>query len=60
MLFKASSITVKCWFKEKYKKQELISTYISILHTVGRSLIFNPHIHMILMDGGISNKTKQY
>ena len=60
LLFKASSITVKFWFKEKYKKKELIPAYICILHTFGRSLIFNPHIHMILMDDGISNKSKEF
>lgn len=60
LLFKAASITINYWFKTKYKKKELIPAYISILHTYGRSLIFNPHIHMILMDGGVSNKTKDF
>lgn len=59
-LFEAVSITINYWFKEKYKKKELIPAYISILHTFGRSLTFNPHIHMILMDGGISNKNKEF
>lgn len=59
-LFHAASITINYWFKQKYKKKNLIPAYISILHTFGRSLIFNPHIHMILMDGGISNKCKEF
>ena len=59
-LFKAASITINYWIKEKYKKKNIIPAYISILHTFGRSLIFNPHIHMILMDGGISNKCKEF
>jgi len=59
-LFDAASITIKYWFKEKYKKYNLIPAYVSIIHTFGRSLIFNPHIHMILLDGGISNKSKQF
>ena len=59
-LFKAASITVNYWIKNKYKKKDIIPAYISILHTFGRSLIFNPHIHMILMDGGISNKCKEF
>ncbi len=57
LLFKASSITIKCWFKEKYKKDNLKPAFISVVHTYGRSLNFNPHIHMILLDGGISNTT---
>lgn len=59
-LFDAASITIKCWFKEKYKNKELIPGYISVIHTFGRSLIFNPHIHMILLDGGVSNKFKSF
>lgn len=57
LLFKASSITINCWFKDKYKKLNLKPAFISILHTYGRDLKFNPHIHIILLDGGIS-KTK--
>ena len=60
LLFKAASMTINSWFKEKYKKKDLIPAYISILHTFGRSLVFNPHIHMILMDGGISNKCQEF
>lgn len=59
-LFKASSITINYWIKEKYKKKDLTPAYVSILHTFGRSLIFNPHIHIILLDGGISNKCNEF
>lgn len=54
LLFQASAITIKYWFKEKYKKYNLIPAFISVLHTYGRALNWNPHIHMILLDGGIS------
>lgn len=59
LLFDASAITIKCWFKEKYKKENVTPAFISVLHTYGRPLNFNPHIHMILLDGGVS-KTKFY
>lgn len=59
-LFEASSITIKYWFKDKYKKYNAIPAFISVIHTFGRSLCFNPHIHIILMDGAISNVTKQF
>ena len=59
-LFDASSITIKYWIKEKYKKLDVTPAFVSILHTFGRSLVFNPHIHMILLDGGISNKNKSF
>lgn len=55
LIFEAASITIKSWFKEKYKKKPLTPAYVSILHTYGRSLIWNPHIHMILLEGGVSN-----
>lgn len=54
ILFQSSSLTIKFWFKEKYKKLNLTPAFISVLHTFGRPLNFNPHIHMILLDGGIS------
>lgn len=52
LLFKASSITIKCWFKSKHKG--ITPAFVSTLHTFGRSLIWNPHIHIILLDGGVS------
>lgn len=60
LLFYASSSTVKCWFQEKYKKHNLIPAFISVLHTFGRPLNFNPHIHIILLDGGISKTFNKF
>lgn len=60
LLFYCSSSTVKYWFKEKYKKYNLIPAFISVLHTFGRPLNFNPHIHMILLDGGISKTFNKF
>ena len=54
LLFVASSSTIKSWFNDKYRKLNLTPAFISVLHTFGRALNFNPHIHMILLDGGIS------
>jgi len=53
LLFKASESTIKYYFNKKHKN--LTPAFVSVLHTYGRSLVFNPHIHMILLDGGISN-----
>lgn len=54
LLFKASQIVIESWFHDKYKNKNIKPAFISILHTYGRSLIWNPHIHMILLDGGIN------
>jgi hypothetical protein len=54
LLFKASQIVIESWFCDKYKKKNITPGFISILHTYGRSLIWNPHIHMILLEGGMN------
>ena len=54
LLFKASQIVIESWFHDKYKKKNITPAFISILHTYGRSLIWNPHIHMILLEGGMN------
>lgn len=54
ILFKACEITINSWFNDKYKKKNITPGFISILHTYGRSLIWNPHIHMILLEGGLN------
>lgn len=54
LLFKASQLTIESWFNDKYKKKKLTPGFISILHTYGRSICWNPHIHMILLEGGIT------
>ena len=54
LLFKASQIVIESWFHDKYKKKNITPAFISILHTYVRSLIWNPHIHMILLEGGMN------
>ena len=44
LLFKASQIVIESWFHDKYKKKNITPAFIPILHTYGRSLIWNPHI----------------
>ena len=54
LLFKASQIVIESWFHDKYKKKNITPAFISVLHTYERSIIWNPHIHMILLEGGIN------
>ena len=44
---------------KKSIRKDVIPAFVSILHTFGRSLI-NPHIHMILLDGGISKTNNDF
>lgn len=49
LLFKASSETVLGWFK----KRNLIPVITSVLHTFGKDLKYNTHIHMIVSVAGL-------
>lgn len=57
VLFKAVSSTVLSWFKNINKSENFIPCFISTLHTFGRDLKWNPHIHMILSEGASGNFT---
>jgi len=57
LLFKAVSITILSWFKDQNKKEKFIPGIIAILHTFGRDLKWNPHIHTIITEGALGNFT---
>ncbi len=42
------------------KKQELKGGYIIVLQTSGRSGTYNPHLHIIMTDGGINEKSGKW
>lgn len=43
----------KYWYKNKYKKRELEVGVITVIHTFGRDLKFNPHVHALVTEGAI-------
>lgn len=55
LLFEAVNITLSSWFRERSKKQNYKPGFILVIHTYGRSLNFNPHIHGILTEGAMGN-----
>lgn len=57
VLFKASSQTLFTWFHKLNKSEHFTPGFISTLHTFGRDLKWNPHIHLILTEGASGNKT---
>lgn len=57
VLFQASSQTLFAWFHKLNKSEHFTPGFISTLHTFGRDLKWNPHIHMILTEGASGNKT---
>lgn len=38
----------------------LVPGFISVLHTYGRNLKWNPHIHILITEGGLTNKTMKF
>lgn len=44
--------------KDLNKKEEFIPGIVTVIHTFGRNLKWNPHIHMIVTEGGTGNCTE--
>jgi len=57
ILFDAVSITLSSWFKSQNKSQSFTPGFVCTLHTFGRDLKWNPHIHVLLTDGASGNFT---
>lgn len=55
LLFKAVSETLLSWFREKSKKENYTPGIIAILHTYGRDMKWNTHIHAIVTEGAMGN-----
>ena len=57
LLFKASADTILTWFFKLNKSENFKPGFISTMHTFGRDLKWNPHIHMLLTEGASGNRT---
>jgi hypothetical protein len=57
IIFKASKDTILKWFYSLNKSEDFKPGFVSTLHTFGRDLKWNPHIHMILTEGASGTKT---
>lgn len=57
LLFQAVSSTILSWFKDKYKHEKYVPGIIAVLHTYGRDLKWNTHIHTIVTEGAMGNFT---
>lgn len=52
-LFDAASYTLLSWFKSLSKSQQFVPGIIATLHTFGRDLKWNPHIHILVTEGAM-------
>jgi len=50
LLFDAVSSTILSWFYDQNHKENFTPGFISTLHTFGRDLKWNPHIHVLLAE----------
>lgn len=57
LLFFAVSQTLLSWFASQNKKENFIPGFVSTLHTFGRDLKWNPHIHTLITEGASGNST---
>lgn len=57
VLFTAVNITISSWFANQNKKEHFKPGFILTLHTFGRDLKWNPHIHAIITEGASGNVT---
>lgn len=58
ILFQSSASTISQWLKSKNKSKQFETGMIATLHTFGRDLKWNPHIHMLVAMCAVSNKPK--
>ena len=54
-LFESASQTILSWFLDLNKSQNFTPGIMCTLHTFGRDLKWNPHIHMLCSEGGSGN-----
>lgn len=55
LLFEAVNITISSWFNDKYGKHGFKPGFILVLHTFGRDDKWNPHIHALMAELGVSD-----
>ena len=55
LLFTAAHNTISYYFNARNKAENYVPGSVCILHTFGRDLKWNPHIHMILCEKAIGN-----
>ena len=55
LLFEAVDYTLSSWIKEQNKKEDFKLGFIQVLHTFGRAINWNPHIHVLVAEVAMGN-----
>lgn len=59
-LFESVDETIKYVFYKLNKSSSITPGFVLVLHTYGRDLKWNPHIHMLITEGGFTRNTKVF
>ena len=55
LLPQCAAKAVMSWLEEQNKKENYTPGIVSVIHTFGRDLKWNPHVHMMVTEGGMGN-----
>lgn len=58
-LSKQVNEVIQYWYKKKSKRRQLEVGVITVIHTFGRDLKWNPHVHVLITEGAI-DKNKEW
>lgn len=53
ILPKCAAETIQTWIRDKHKKIKYMPGIVGVIHTFGRDLKWNPHVHMLVTKGEI-------
>lgn len=57
LLPQSAANAVTSWMKDLNKSEEFTPGIVTVIHTFGRDLKWNPHVHMMITEGGTGKKT---
>lgn len=57
ILPRCASNVLKSWFYKINKSEKFTPGIITVIHTFGRDLKWNPHVHVLVTEGGSGNNT---
>lgn len=57
ILPKCAAEVVKSWWREQNKAEKYTPGMVGVIHTFGRDLKWNPHVHMLVTEGAAGEKT---
>ncbi len=57
ILPRCAAEVLKSWWYEQNKSENYTPGIVGVIHTFGRDLKWNPHVHVLVTEGGAGNKT---